>query len=142
MSASCALLYGLIILNTTQSDPLNKAIADRTQYVLKFKELSEADSLNVLGAFLSQTALADNERGSVLETVKSISTGQRLSGRQILNIIGGAISTCEAQRRDLQPADIIRAFAIASNLEYELNLIESDHIYTADLCETDPALDL
>ena len=112
------------------------------QYVLKFKELSEADSLNILGAFLSQTALADNERGSVLETVKSISTGQRLSGRQIPNVVRGAISTCEAQRRDLQPADIIRAFATASNLEYELNLIESDHMYTADLCENDPALDL
>jgi hypothetical protein len=110
--------------------------------VLKFDELSEANSLKILDTFLNRTTLKDDERGFVLEYVKSISIGQQLSGRQIHNFVQEAISACQAQFRDLKPADIIRAFATASNLEYELNLIESDDIYTPSPGQSDSALDL
>ncbi|PMD29545.1 hypothetical protein L207DRAFT_574145 [Hyaloscypha variabilis F] len=133
---------GLIIFNTSQINPLQKPLADRIQLVLKFNELSEADSLKIFDVFLGQTTLDDEERSLVLEYIKSISTGQRLSGRQIRNVVQVAISACQAESRNLQPADIIRAFAVASNLEYELNLIESDDIYTHGSGPPDPALDL
>jgi hypothetical protein len=110
--------------------------------MLKFNELSEADFLKILNTFLKQTTLKNNERSFVLEYVKNISIGQRLSGRQIRTVVQVALSACEAQSRNLQSADIIRAFATASNLEYELNLIESDDMYTHNPSEGDSALDL
>jgi hypothetical protein len=131
-----------MIFNTTQINPLQKPLAGRIQLVLKFNELSEADSLKTWDVFLGQTTLGYEERRHVLKYIKSVSTGQRLSGRQIRNVVQVAISACQAESRNLQPADIIRAFAVASNLEYELNLIESDDIYTHGSGPLDPALDL